>query len=64
MFQFFVPTYNPSAYVAGGGGRGFLPSNEDDVCLPVQNAENVTEILGMKMMKVKENTNPWLMSTE
>lgn len=58
MFQFFVLTCNSSAY-----GGLLLPSNEDDVCLPVQNAENVTEMLGIEKIKVKENTNLWLMST-
>lgn len=44
-------------------GDFFRPFNEDDVCLLVCNAEEVTETWGIKKIKEKENINLWLPST-
>ena len=57
--QFFIPIC--SSLACGGF---LLPSNENEVCLPVQVAEDVAETLGIKRIKVKENTNLSLMSIE
>lgn len=56
--QLFVSTCNFLTY-----GGFLLPPDKDDMCVFVWNAEEVTEILGIKRIKVKENVNLWLMST-